>query len=187
MLIVFFVVLVVGLVLYTSRKQPIDYDTSSNKAEEKSAKQVAPILHPIPKKPTFQDDPYLKVFLFVQEVFVLYLTDQATDKEKQQIKKLIKDMETDEMKVVETFAIDKRMFQNESLVHAKTLLANKNKIYLHHTILESKETSEWKVIMSSLATNQVQDFSESFVPAPSFVHFQGVHTSTAKINPILLV
>lgn len=174
-----FFVLFFTLIAYLSRNPSIDYP--SKQASSSGPSSPAPS-----KEPSFDDDPYLKTFLFLQNVFVLYLVDKATDQEIKKIQQTVKRMDTEDMRVVETFEIDKRSFQEETLFHAKSLVMTKEKVLIHHLVM-SYTNNSWDVIASSLASEQYEEFSESFTHVPTYSPFKSMFGSTKKINPILLM
>lgn len=187
MIAVIFLVVVFGLVAYVSSTTRVNYDTS--KSSPKNTLELSESL-PVTSKtgaPTFLQNTYMEIYIFLQDVFVLYLIDHPTGVEKKKVKDIILSMNTSNIQVVDTFSIEKRVYQRDELYHAKSLVILKNRVILHHAILERKN-DEWKIFMSGLASqSDGEEFMESFTQSPSYVVFPMDVPNKHQINSLLLV
>jgi hypothetical protein len=187
MIAVIFLVVVFGLVAYVSSTTRVNYDTSKSSAKNTLESENGTVGFPKAVTPTFLQNTYMEIYIFLQDVFVLYLIDHPTNEEKKKVKDLILGMNTSNIQVVDTFSIEKRIYQRDEIYHAKSLVILKNRVILHHAILERKN-DQWKIFMSGLASQTEGDeFLESFTQSPSYVVFPMDVPNKYPINSLLLV
>lgn len=174
------VVLILGLTIWSGHDDKNNDPTLAPQPTRVPAQKA-------PAKLALNSHEYIKVFLFVEEVFVLFSLDSPTDEDTAQVKRIVRAMEGGEFRVIETFEIEKRSFASESLFHAKTLVGMGNRVVVHHAILENKGGGDLKVTMSALAAYSPDGgFKESFLREPSFAVFKPA-AGTRDINRRLLV